>query len=297
MKRFFPSAIRSRSLRRTRFGPRFGKWAAVALLVAAAGCGTQPESKADLGPVPEFRPGYLIGYLTADTLPNSLALVPPPPQAGSAAFALDQAVSRHSLPLRGTARWTLAAEDADLKFPHAAGTFSCALHAPVTEQDTPHLYRLLRRSLADAGLSTYTAKNQYRRARPFTVNGQPICTPAEENFLRSDGSYPSGHNAVGWAWALILTEIAPDRTDAILARGRAFGQSRVVCNVHWESDTIEGRFMGSAAVARLHADPAFRVDLEAAKAELASVRARGLPPLGDCDAEQAAIALDPLQAP
>lgn len=86
-----------------------------------------------------------------------------------------------------------------------------------------------------------------------------------------NGSYPSTHAAVGWAWALILSEIAPDQTDSILARGRAFGQSRVVCNVHWESDVIEGRFIGAAAVARLHSDSTFLADLEAAKAELAAV--------------------------
>ena len=105
-----------------------------------------------------------------------------------------------------------------------------------------------------------------------------------------DGSYPSGHTAIGWAWALILCEIAPEQTDAILARGRAFGQSRVICNVHWHSDVVEGRFMGAAAVARLHVDPAFRAEIEAAKAELAAVRAKGLKPTRDCQAEADALA-------
>jgi hypothetical protein len=51
------------------------------------------------------------------------------------------------------------------------------------------------------------------------------------------------------------------------------------------------------AVARLHADAAFLADLEAGKAELASVRAKGLKPVRDCDAEASAIALDPPSAP
>ena len=92
------------------------------------------------------------------------------------------------------------------------------------------------------------------------VNGQPTCTPQEEAKLVKDGSYPSGHNAVGWAWALVLAEVAPERATAILARGRAFGDSRPVCNVHWQSDANAGRVMGAAAVARLHADPVFRAD-------------------------------------
>ena len=108
--------------------------------------------------------------------------------------------------------------------------------------------------------------------------------------MRKDGSYPSGHTAIGWAWALILTEIAPERADAVLARGRAFGESRVVCNVHWHSDVVEGRFMGAAAVARLHADPGFLADIEAVKAEYAKVRAEGLKPPRDCRAEAKALA-------
>jgi acid phosphatase (class A) len=253
------------------------------------------HSKSDA--VPEIRPGILKGYLASEVLPNSLALIPAPPATGSTALAFDEAVSRNSLSLRGTPRWKLATEDADLKFPQAAGTFSCALNAPITEQDTPHLYMLMRRTLADAGLSTYTAKNHYKRTRPFVVNKEPTCTPNEEEHLMKDGSYPSGHTAVGWAWALILSEIAPEHTDAILARGRAFGQSRVICNAHWQSDVIEGRFVGAAAVARLHSNPEFLAELKAAKAELAAVRSKGLKPTRDCAAEAEAMAQFPPLAP
>jgi acid phosphatase (class A) len=156
---------------------------------------------------------------------------------------------------------------------------------------------LLRRTLTDAGLSTYTAKNQYKRTRPFAIYKEASCTPDQEKFMMTDGSYPSGHSAFGWAWALILSEISPEQTDALLARGLAFGQSRVICGVHWQSDVIEGRLIGAGTVARLHADPAFRADLEAAKAELAAVRAKGLKPTRDCKAEAEALALQPRPSP
>ncbi|KPJ77839.1 MAG: acid phosphatase [Deltaproteobacteria bacterium SG8_13] len=269
---------------------------ALSCIAVIAGCAIF-ESQSSPKPVPEIRPGILQGYLPTEALPNSLALIPPPPAEGSASLELDKEVSRSSLTLRGTARWDLAVEDANLMFPPAAEAFSCALKAPITEQDTPHLYMLMRRSLADAGLATYRAKNNYNRVRPFLVNKEPTCTPGEEAHLKKDGSYPSGHTAIGWGWALILSEIAPDRADAILARGRAFGQSRVICNVHWQSDVIEGRVVGAAAVARLHADPAFRAAIEASKAELAAVRAKGLKPLRDCEAENAALSAYPPGAP
>jgi acid phosphatase (class A) len=255
-----------------------------------------PSQATSFGPitVPEISPGILEGYLERGALPDSVALVPQVPTPGTAAYALDEAVSRANLTLHGSQRWDLATMDADLTFPQVTGTFSCAVGVPITEAEMPHLYMLLRRSFTDAALSTYAAKNRYKRARPFVENKQSTCTPRQEDSLMKDGSYPSGHTAIGWAWALILTEIVPSRTDSILARGRAFGDSRLVCNVHWQSDVNEGRVMGASTVARLHADAGFRADLDAAKTEYAVAVAKGLKPSRDCAAEAAALAISPV---
>jgi len=231
----------------------------------------------------------LPGYLAPNNLPDSLALLPPPPKKGSLAFELDEESNRVTLTQQDSPRWALAAKDADLSFPHAADTFSCALGVLITKQETPHLYILLMRTLADAGAATGKAKNFYGRHRPYMDNKKPTCYPKDNEKLLNNGSYPSGHTSIGWAWALILSEIAPDRSDAILARGRAFGESRMVCNVHWQSDVAEGRVVGAATVARLHADPGFRADLEAARAELGVVRGKGLKSRLDCAGEAAAL--------
>jgi acid phosphatase (class A) len=80
----------------------------------------------------------LAGYLEPEALPNRLALLPPPPAEGSAAFALDEAVSRKSLALRGTPRWELASEDAELMFAEAAGTFHLYGQEPLPAQTAVH---------------------------------------------------------------------------------------------------------------------------------------------------------------
>ncbi len=149
----------------------------------------------------------------------------------------------------------------------------------------------LRRTLTDSAVATYAAKDHYKRKRPFQLNNQPLCAPEAIEHLKQSASYPSGHTAIGWTWALILTEIAPDRTDFILYRARTYADSRIICNHHWNSDVTWGYFMGAAVAARLHAEPKFRADLEAAKTELAAVRARGLKPTRDCSAEAAAMAI------
>ena len=235
--------------------------------------------------------GLLEGYLATDAVPDSLRLLPAHPEKGSIAYALDVANAQSTFPLRGSPRWQVAAIDADLNFPGAAAIYSCALGVPITKDGTPRLYTLLRRTLTDAGLATYRAKNHYQRPRPFMVNGEAICTPEEETLLRSDGSYPSGHTAAGWAWALVLSEIAPERRDDLLARGMEYGKSRYICNVHWLSDVQASQIIASGTVAQLHADPVFRADLRAAQQEVQSLRMRGVQPNGDCELERKAFQL------
>ena len=255
-------------------------------LVLATACSSLSRAPV----VPEIRPGVAKGYLETAQLPNSAVLLPPPPADDSAAFALDQQVSQ-ARNLRGTSRWQQAIVDADLQFPNAASIFSCAVGVDISQANTPHLYALLRRTRTDGAVVSDAAKALYNRTRPFVANGEGTCTPDKEAGLAENGSYPSGHTSIGWTWALVLAELAPERVDAVLARGRAYGQSRLVCNVHWASDVAAGREMGTAVVARLHADATFRADMDAARKELAQVRASGAhPPRNDCAAEAAALA-------
>jgi acid phosphatase (class A) len=264
--------------------------AVILVLSLAASAGVRAQEKLP----PEMRLNMVAGYLKSEELPDSAALLPPPPALGSATEALDQQIARDALGMRDGDRYKLATEDADLSFPNAAETFACTLGVAITEADTPTLYRLLHRLEADAGRATSAAKKKYQHARPFMMDGQATChTPKEEEVLRSSGSYPSGHTSIGWAWAEVLAEIAPDRADAILQRGRAFGESRIICNAHWSSDVEEGRTVGSATVAKLHANDEFRADLEAAKAELTAVRAKGLPPQRDCAFEAQTLKATP----
>jgi acid phosphatase (class A) len=241
------------------------------LFLFMLGCTSQKEVTSLSLTIPEVHEGILQGYLSEEELPNSLKLVSPPPEEGSAAYALDQEIAAMYVASDDESRKEQATNDAVLHFPEAMDAFNNILDAKISEETTPNLYMIMRRTLADAGLSTYAAKNHYQRERPFMVNNTPICTPEDEEGLRKDGSYPSGHTAIGWAWSLILTEVFPEQTDVILERGKDFGISRNVCNVHWHSDVVTGRMIGTAAVARLHANEQFIIDLAAAKEEIKNI--------------------------
>ena len=213
------------------------------------------------------------GYITKAALPDSVVVVPPAPLPGSPRQKLDDAIAQKAVALNKTPRFALAAQDATMHFPEAPENFACAMGKMVSKAKTPRLYHLLKRAGVDAGYATRKAKHAYNRMRPFTLNNAPVCTPKWQEELRHNGSYPSGHTSIGWAWALILSELVPQRADAILARGVAYGESRIICNVHWYSDVLAGRMMGAAAVALMHDNPEFITDMKAARAELSTAPA------------------------
>jgi len=229
------------------------------------------------------------GYLLVQTLPNTSALLPPPPSDDSAKFKLDKEMNRNSFSLRDTPRWELARKDNIGFFPEPVDAFCCSLGAPITEKDTPNLYTILNRTYFDVDWWDKPIKDQYKRPRPFVVNSEPICSSTTAT-MKKYKSYPSGTAALGWAYALILSEIAPDKTEALLSRGLAYGETTVICNQGWYSDMVAGRILGAALVARLHTEPEFLKNLSAAKNELAALRAKGLQPERDCEAEAAALA-------
>jgi acid phosphatase (class A) len=248
-----------------------------------------PAPLTDVAAIGYLWPGYVRGYMPERSWPDMLALLPAPPAPGSAAELADAAAFRTLKRLRTGPAGSLAQRDATLEFPAAASTFSCALGVPVSSARTPQLNMLLRRALADTAGPTYPTKERYQRQRPFATLHEASCTPGEEASLSKDGSYPSAHAAIGWGWALVLAEMVPERSDTLLQRGRAFAEGRAICGVHWQSDVDAGMRVAAIAVARLHAEPAFRAQRDAARKEWGTERAAGAKPEGNCAAEEAGV--------
>lgn len=257
-----------------------GALAALALLGACATTATSPVAKAPPPPVTAEAVGVISpslpfpkGYLAPADLPDSLALLPPPPAPGTAAMAADEEAFRNGV-AASPERFALATSDADLHWPHIVSSYEKLLGFSLSDGSKPHTEMLLRRALTDGAMATNKAKDHYKRTRPFVANNVPTCAPGDEASLRKNGSYPSGHTAIGWMLALVLTDLVPAKADALLQRGYDFGVSRIVCRAHWESDTIGGRTMASATFARLQADPVFQAQRALARAEIAGQTTR-----------------------
>jgi len=231
----------------------------------------EPYSRLDLNHYPNLKDKD--DFLTLQTAPDSLALLPPPPQPKSARFEADIAAYKAGLELRKTERGELARSDAKQTPEEIGKSFSSALGIEISPQNTPITYNLMWRMVGDLGDEAVDrAKAHYKRIRPFMMFKTRSCqSEQDEANMRKNGSYPSGHTAFGWGFALILAEIAPDKQNAILKRGFEYGQSRVICGAHWQSDVDAGRVVGAAAVAKLHTIAAFQRELSAAKEEIAKL--------------------------
>ncbi|MER2266272.1 acid phosphatase [Methylobacterium oxalidis] len=215
-------------------------------------------------------------YLAEGMMPDTVAILPPPPASHSAAEAADKAAFNATRALKGTTRWELAASDVAEGAPAILDNFACVLGTRLDQARVPALMTLLERARLDIARGTRAPKVHYRRLRPFVGNEAPICVQRSQQ-LADSYSYPSGHASQGWAYALIMASLVPEKASAILVRGRAYGESRVICGVHWMSDVEAGRTNGAAIVAALQANATFRADLERARADLGKALAGGGP--------------------
>lgn len=249
--------------------------AGVVLAAGLAACAAVP---AEAPPVDESLaaplnppPTTLTGYLRDRDL-DGAALLGPPPAPDSLIGRSDRARYEETRVLEGSARWKQAQVENDLWGGGALKQYACKLGVAIDEKQTPATLRLMHRVELDVRTVGKPAKDHYNRPRPMVGDDKPICIPRED-WMKTNASYPSGHAMTGWAWALILAELAPAKADAMLAVGKQVGESRIICGVHYASDIEAGRTLAGAMVARLHADPQFQSDMKKARSELARAKA------------------------
>jgi acid phosphatase (class A) len=116
-------------------------------------------------------------------------------------------------------------------------------------------------------------KDVWNRPRPFKVSTD-VKAIGE---LSNSGSYPSGHAIQGYLAAIILANMLPEKSESLFARGREYGQNRVIAGGHFPTDIEAGRIAATAMAEAFMQNEAFMKDLAEATAELR--RELGLSPL------------------
>ena len=189
------------------------------------------------------------------------AVLPPPPAAGSgqARRELEElhAIERTRSPGDvAAARFDSETKDATIFAEAVPGLDLARLPA------TARLFAIVRATEKDAA---DRGKAEFRRARPWIADATLKSCSRNDEAL---SSYPSGHATMGFSMAAVLARLVPERAGPILARAARYGESRLVCEVHFRSDVTAGEALGLLVAERLMAKAEFRQAFDAARAEL-----------------------------
>ena len=212
-------------------------------------------------------------YVFLQDMPDAGIYLPPPPDMLSPQYADDFAQWQWGKSVRPTDRGQQANDDSQWGIKGMIRVHQETLGFEITKEKTPAIYKLLYNVLWTENLSTHNAKRKYMRTRPFAQYNEHTWGRFDnERELRFNGSYPSGHTALGWSTALVLSEMVPELQDTLLRTGFQYGESRVIVGAHYQSDVDAGYLCGSTAVAVMHASEYFQKDLEAARKEYCKIK-------------------------
>lgn len=206
-------------------------------------------------------------YFTVEQLPDLIKCLPAPPAFDSPEFANDMMRYAWGKQQRtDSIRAEMAKRDAVWSFEALLAELSVPFGLNISREDSPEIWKLMETSLVTTDAMRVAPKAYYHRQRPFERFNDKMLTD-EEDDLRGEGSYPSGHTMRGWTASLLLAEINPSAAEAIYARGWLYCENRVIVGAHWQSDIDVTRVAASIAFAALHTSPAFLDQMKKAQAE------------------------------
>jgi acid phosphatase (class A) len=218
----------------------------VALFLVSA-CATDPIAPPSLSP--------------ALTAPDVLKLLPPAPVRGSLADQQDVAAMLDMQAKRTQAMCDFAQADTDYSLKRFLAPLGHTLNGDTVQTD-----RLID-MMSGAIRSAYVdSKNLHKRPRPYNYDVGLV--PCISKAPPGSYSYPSGHAALGYMMAIMLTQIVPEQRAKWFDRAAGFGRSRVVGGVHFPTDVEAGRTIGITFAEYALGDPAVNTQLQLAKPEL-----------------------------
>lgn len=207
----------------------------------------------------------------------SVYTLPAPPQPGSAEYkkSVNWIIARQ--------KQLTADEIAEIK--HEVHIQPQMLVEPVlggefTPENYPALYTLLKHAASDAWRINDMMQDHWGEVRPYLADArikryvEPITRPG----------YPSGHTVTNHVWAHILADLMPCQEDALFDQAFAVGQNRVLGGAHFPHDVEAGKKLATVIYHRMLENGQFRLERDAAIAELKEKLRYGVPAAG-ADAE------------
>ena len=144
-------------------------------------------------------------YFTTEQLPDLVKCLPAPPEKGTPAFNLDVQRYRWGKQQRkDPERAEMARRDAVWTYEALLDELDDNFGMAVSEEKTPAIWNVLERSLRTVDQIRVAPKAWFHRIRPFEYFKETTLT-GEDDVLRGEGSYPSGHSIRSWLAAMLLS--------------------------------------------------------------------------------------------
>jgi acid phosphatase (class A) len=192
--------------------------------------------------------------------PDLTQLIAPPPESGSAEEKRDLDAVMAAQASRTFDEITAAQADATISI----FRFADVLGPGFTPERLPLTAHFFARVDATEWPLLKADKEYWHRPRPYILD--PDVQPVVDK--PNNDSYPSGHATFGYLTAILLADMLPEKRVALFARGRLYGDERVIAGAHYPTDVEAGRIAATVIAAALMENAEFREDLEKAKEEL-----------------------------
>jgi acid phosphatase (class A) len=223
-----------------------------------------------VAPAKTRKPATLRFLSSAEIDPSRL--LPPPATDGSDSQQKEMTEVKNLIHSRSKERHDQAMWDARHEDPTP---WAIAIGPDFDLAKLPATAKLLDDVLNDQTIATSAAKEYFKRRFPAAaampsdsfeewtcdvVARKPSALP-----LRS---YPSGHSTMAYTFGVVLSDLIPEKSQAILARSASYAYSREICGDHYHSDVEAGHVFGTALGVMLLNNVALKPEFEASRAEL-----------------------------
>ncbi|MEM9106740.1 MAG: phosphatase PAP2 family protein [Pseudomonadota bacterium] len=196
-------------------------------------------------------PAWAGTFYPKDSL-NSVALIGPPAEPGSAEFDQEMFAVLWLQESRTPEQVAFVQKSVDLE------RFAPVVATSLVNIDTKALSETLEQIISEVRDDYNAVKERYDIPRPFVINEQ--VDPVADAFPVT--SYPSGHTIRAIVYTSVLSDLFPDHAEELIALGTEIGYGRVIGGVHYPMDVVSGQRLGHAYMDVIRAQPAYQEALE-----------------------------------
>ncbi len=231
------------------------------------------------------------GFLSKSELPNSYKLLPAPPVMEPGhdgknypAFAQDKTISQKLFDDKNQTyfngnpiskeRLQEAIDDNDKSTQYFLKIFIDPMN--ISDEDKKEIKEAVKnivtKVVLDSANSTAVAKEKYHRARPYYYYEKSSCDGEDSSSKKRELSYPSGHAIRGITVARVLAKILPNKyREQLFYRGMEYGNSRVICGDHWQSDIEASRVLSGFVMNALEQNNKYKISIKQAKQKVKKI--------------------------